>query len=242
MKKILNLIWFSLFVLQTACAQDENRVKIAKDYAENKWIALLKEKQISYPPAEVFVRIFKEEAELEIWGKNKNQSTFTLLKNIPICRMSGELGPKRKRGDNQVPEGFYEIDYFNEKSNFFLSVKINYPNYSDRILGFKDPGNNICIHGSCVSVGCVSIEDDPIKEFYWLMLKTKISGVKFFPVHIFPFKFSNVNEKQWTEKNNSLKMHDFWKNIKQGYDFFETNKKLPKFTIGKDGKYNFSDK
>jgi len=56
----------------------------------------------------IILRVFKEEAELEVW-KQDTTGHFQLLKIYPICRWSGDLGPKMYEGDRQTPEGFYTI-------------------------------------------------------------------------------------------------------------------------------------
>jgi murein L,D-transpeptidase YafK len=123
--------------------------------------AKFKERKISFPPQALVLRAFKSEAELELWSGGK------WLKTYPIVRMSGVLGPKRREGDLQVPEGLYYINRFNPKSRFHLSLGLNYPNAADRILGDASrPGGDIFIHGSNVSIGCLAMGDDQIEEIY----------------------------------------------------------------------------
>ncbi len=110
---------------------------------------------------DILLRAYKQESELELWAKNKKDKQYTLLKTYKICASSGTLGPKRKQGDIQVPEGFYVIDRFNPVSNFYLSLGVSYPNASDKILGVKGAlGGDIFIHGNCVTIGCLPISDD----------------------------------------------------------------------------------
>ena len=45
------------------------------------------------PGAPIFVRIFKEESELEVW-KARDDGRFYHFKTYPICNWSGDLGPK----------------------------------------------------------------------------------------------------------------------------------------------------
>ena len=78
----------------------------------------LESKQLKTNELEIFLRAFKKEEELEIWAKNKNETIFKKLKAYPFCRSSGKIGPKRKEGDRQIPEGVYHINRFNDKSNF----------------------------------------------------------------------------------------------------------------------------
>jgi murein L,D-transpeptidase YafK len=236
---------FNAFSQKNALETEEKheRVADAKKYADSTWRRIFKEKNLVYPPKEILTRVFKDEEELEIWAKGEKDAQFTLVKTFKICAMSGSAGPKRKRGDMQVPEGFYQIEYFNPDSNFLLSVLVSYPNTSDRYftkkLGYKDAGGQICIHGYCASIGCVAIENEPIMEYYWLYFMVRKNGQKFFPVHIFPFRFDKVKSderKTFSEKADIL---TFWQNIEEGFLYFEKNKKLPSFSFGKAGEYIF---
>src|ERR1700746_1091057 len=100
----------------------------------------------------ILVRLFKEESELEVW-KQDTTGRFALLKNYPICRWSGELGPKIKEGDRQAPEGFYTITpgQMNPNSSYYLAINIGFPNEFDRSLGRT--GDFLMIHGDCSSRG-----------------------------------------------------------------------------------------
>ena len=127
------------------------------------------EKGLPYPPHAILLRAFKKEAVLELWATAAENHPYVLIHEYSICTSSGVLGPKRRFGDEQVPEGFYELDWFNPQSNFYLSMHISYPNASDRILGsHQNPGCDIFLHGDCASIGCIPITDDGIKEVYWL--------------------------------------------------------------------------
>ena len=118
-------------------------------------------KRLKWPAKYVYIRSFKYDAQLEVWVKNEAKEKYKLFKTYKVCMQSGTMGPKRLQGDYQVPEGFYYINEFNPHSNYHLSLGLNYPNASDRILSdsFR-PGGNIYIHGSCVSVGCIPVTDD----------------------------------------------------------------------------------
>ena len=80
------------------------------------------------PQSPILVRLFKQEAELEVWKQDKT-GRFALLTTYPICRWSGDLGPKVKEGDRQAPEGFYNITpaQMNPESQFYLSFNMGYP-------------------------------------------------------------------------------------------------------------------
>ncbi len=203
---------------------------------------MFRTQKAAYPPQNILIRIFKEEKVLELWAQSCQADTFNLITIYTICSTSGKLGPKREQGDLQIPEGFYHIDRFNPASNFYLSLGIDYPNRSDLILGTaKRPGGDIFIHGSCVTIGCVPITDDKIKELYLAAVEAKSNGQNSIPVLIFPKKLDEVGFKDLNNRfRNNPDLIDFWTNLKQGFDLFEKNHKLPKITINqKNGRYQF---
>ncbi len=181
----------------------------------------------------IFVRIFKESKELEIWVKTENQ--FNLFKTYEICTYgTGTLGPKTRRGDGQAPEGFYFVtpQRLNPSSDFYLSFNIGYPNSYDRIS--KRTGGNLMIHGSCVSIGCYAMTDAGIEEIYTIAVAAFRNGQKFFRVHIFPFRMNEAN----MEKYKQSEWIEFRNNLKEGYDFFEKNKIPPNVEV-RNKKYIF---
>ena len=132
--------------------------------------------------------------------------TFRLFKTYRICALAGYMGPKRIQGDYQVPEGFYYINEFNPSSTYYLSLGLNYPNASDRVLSDSlRPGGEIYIHGSCVTVGCIPITDQQIDELYVLAAHAKDMGQDYIPVHIFPIRFNvdrSLNYLEGLTKND----------------------------------------
>jgi len=189
---------------------------------------------------DVFFRVFKKEQVLEVWIKKEYQ--FVLLQCYPICYFSGELGPKRKEGDMQVPEGLYHISVFNADSKFHLSLGLNYPNESDLLLSDAfSPGSDIYIHGDCVSTGCLAMTDDLMEEIYVIALHAASAGQSHIPVHIFPFRFS---EEKLQQKNFPKPLHKFfplWHSLRLAYTFFEENKKIPLFTVDEKGIYQLNN-
>ena len=134
-------------------------------------------KGLAYPPKDIYIRSFKSNNDMELWARDSDTAQYTMVKNYRVCALSGILGPKRQEGDRQVPEGLYFIDDFNPKSDFYLSLLLSYPNYSDMIMGNKTkPGGDIYIHGGCVTVGCLPLTDQFIQEFYVLCLNAKMGG------------------------------------------------------------------
>jgi murein L,D-transpeptidase YafK len=218
-----------------------SRVKTA--YTE-KWpslVKLLKEKHIDTTDFEIYLRAFKYDKKLEVWARDKKSSPkFIHFKTYDICATSGDLGPKRQEGDGQIPEGFYEIDLLNPTSNYYLSMRVNYPNYSDRLLGNKKSlGGAIMIHGNCVTIGCMPITDECIKELYVLAVETKNKGAKI-AVDIFPCYFNDKNYEM-LKKNYSHELLTFWNELRDGYNYFEKKKYTALVTTDKDGHYSVKD-
>jgi murein L,D-transpeptidase YafK len=166
---------------------------------------------------EIFIRMIKTRAEVEVWARNQGGGPYELLHAYPLSATSGSLGPKRQAGDSQVPEGFYEIDRFNPKSNFHLSLGINYPNAADRALGEPDPGGDIFIHGGAASIGCLPITDAGIEEVYLLAVMARASGQTVIPVHLFPFP---LTEPELAKHARSPHLA-FWRGLMPGYAYFE---------------------
>lgn len=178
----------------------------------------------------IFLRGLKQEKELELWASN-GRGPYRLVKTYPFCSFSGELGPKRKQGDGQVPEGLYHIDRYNPSSNFYLSLGINYPNKSDQIRKTGPAGGDIFIHGSCVTIGCIPIEDSGIMELYAVAVEAKDAGQTKIPVHIFPFRMNK--EKAQISGSNK----EFWEELLPLYNEFEQKKEIPVFSISGSGQY-----
>ncbi|MCS6824549.1 MAG: L,D-transpeptidase family protein [Cytophagaceae bacterium] len=219
-----------------------SRVKQAYLEKESYLSNLYRENKLSLYQSQIFFRIFKHENVLELWARKTAADTFVLIKQYPVCYASGTLGPKRKEGDMQVPEGFYKINHFNPNSAFHLSLCINYPNSSDRILSDpKTPGGDMYIHGSCVSIGCLAMTDDKIKELYIAAVEAVNNGQKTIWCHIFPYKMNSANHKAMQEKyRDHVALINFWTNLKTGYDYFERSKRIPKVSVDVTGKYMFN--
>jgi murein L,D-transpeptidase YafK len=202
---------------------------------------LFRERGIAYPAEQVFIRIFKRERQLELWARPADADTFALLKSYAICALSDKLGPKRKQGDMQTPEGFYYIDNFNPRSGFHLSLHIDYPNASDRLLGAgNELGGDIFIHGGCKTEGCMAVTDESIKEIYWVAVEARDNGQTRIPVHIFPTRLTDNNLAQLVNVfDKEPELVRFWSNLKPGYDYFAQHKKLPEVTVNARGRYNY---
>jgi murein L,D-transpeptidase YafK len=170
----------------------------------------------------ILVRIFKEEAELEVW-KQDAEGKFALLKTYPICRWSGELGPKVKEGDRQAPEGFYTITpgQMNPNSNYYLAFNLGFPNAYDKAN--DRTGAFLMVHGDCSSAGCYAMTDEQIQEIYALGRDSFLGGQKSFQVQAYPFRLTPLN---MAKHRNSPHMA-FWRMIKEGSDHFEASRSEP---------------
>lgn len=214
-----------------------------KDAYDTKWPQLqkdLKEAKINPDAFDIYMRAFKYEGILEVWLKNPGEPKYKLFRTYDICASSGSLGPKRKEGDGQVPEGFYRIDLFNPKSDYYMSLRISYPNQSDAILKeAPNPGGAIMIHGDCVTIGCLPMTDEKIKEIYVLCLEARNRNNPIY-IDIYPAKFTEENIKM-LENNYPKSKLNFWKTLKPAYDYFEEHRWLPKVNIDNKGKYFYEE-
>lgn len=168
----------------------------------------------------ILVRAYKQEGELEIW-KQTSGGKYALLKSYPVCRWSGQLGPKRDEGDRQVPEGFYSVSasQLNPNSQFYLSYDVGYPNSYDRALGRS--GGDIMVHGSCSSRGCFAMTDEQVAEIYAITREALQGGQPSFQFQSLPFRMTAENLARHRKNPNIA----FWKNLKEGADTFEVTKK-----------------
>ncbi len=180
----------------------------------------------------VFIRIVKtvdgglKDGYLELFLEQSDGS-FSLYKTWPICSYSGDLGPKLKEGDGQSPEGFYFVNpgRMNPHSNYHLSFNLGFPNAYDRSQ--NRTGSFLMVHGNCVSIGCYAMTDPVIEEIYTLMSKAFENGQPFVRVHVFPFPMTDKNLEKYATNPNI----EFWKNLKTGWDWFETNRRPPNVDV-----------
>jgi murein L,D-transpeptidase YafK len=166
--------------------------------------------------APVLIRAYKKEAELEIW-KMQPDGRYVYIKTFPMCRWSGQLGPKVREGDRQVPEGFYAITpaQMNPRSAYYLSFNVGYPNAYDRAMGRR--GGAIMVHGACSSAGCFSMTDKQIAEIYAIAREAFSGGQRSIQMQSYPFRMTAENlAKYRLDPNNG-----FWKQLKEGSDNFD---------------------
>lgn len=199
-------------------------------------------KGLQWPARNLYIRSFKYDGLLEVWVSNSRKEPYKLFKTYRVCALAGSLGPKRMAGDYQVPEGFYYISEFNPNSNYYLSLGLNYPNESDKILSDPvRPGGDIYIHGSCVTVGCIPVTDQQIDEIYLLAAFAKSSGEDFIPVHIFPIRYNNQRSADYlaTLTKNDEKLKSFAGKLEAAYEHFELTHQLPVIMVDTQGEYQY---
>lgn len=242
--KYLTLL-FSLFFLMSGTPPGTfresqlkyTRVREAFANKEKSIIKTLADHGISRDSLNIYIQAFKTEKKVEVWAKNNCDTAFTLIKEIPICEISGEIGPKRRSQDLQVPEGFYRISELNPYSKYYLSMKINYPNASDSIRGVKGRlGNLIYIHGGCESSGCIAIADDKIKELYVICIEAYNAGQIEIPVTIYPARLDDKTYARLTTSYSKNKDKiSLWADLKKSYDLFNLKKVPPMVKYLPDG-------
>ncbi|HTE26121.1 L,D-transpeptidase family protein [Flavitalea sp.] len=199
-----------------------------------------REKGLEWPAKYLYIRSFKYDSNLEVWVKSEKNEQYKLFKNYRVCALAGTLGPKRLKGDYQVPEGFYYINEFKPNSNYHLALGLNYPNYSDRLLSDSiEPGGDIYIHGSCVTTGCIPVTNPQIEELYILAAWAKSQGQDFIPVHVFPINFSNQRSSTYLAKylKDFPEYAPMVEELRHAHAYFDATKKLPLIMVDDKGGY-----
>jgi len=174
----------------------------------------------------LYIRVFKQLDQLEIWAKKGNK--YEIFKRYNVCYYSGGLGTKMSKGDGKSPEGFYNIGakQLNPVSNYHLSINIGYPNKLEKLKGCT--GDAIMIHGSCASIGCYAMTNPTIEEIYTLVYKALEAGQQNISLAIFPFRMDDSHMKNFT----TSPYYSFWKTMQPGYELFEKNHTPPTVSVG----------
>lgn len=217
------------------------RVRVAIKEKQQSIEKKLNEHQLTIDNFNLLIVAYKDTGELELYAKKKQDKVYKKIHSYEICYSSGQLGPKRSQGDYQVPEGFYHIVRFNPTSYFYLSLGLNYPNLSDRRKRkTKNLGGDIFIHGACVTVGCLPMTDDKIKEIYLFAVYAKNNGQSKIPVYVFPFRMTAQNMAVYKVKNeNNKELTDFWDKLSIGYNKFTQDKVELSFSVAENGDYQY---
>ncbi|KAF0228000.1 MAG: hypothetical protein FD175_2394 [Beijerinckiaceae bacterium] len=217
-----------------ACSEDGRLPSNSRHYVpvSPQMEALMSEKGMN-ARSPILFRAYKAESELEVW-KQTSSGEYALLKSFPMCRWSGQLGPKKTEGDRQVPEGFYAItqNQLNPHSSFYLSFNVGYPNAFDKQLGRT--GSLIMVHGACSSRGCFSMTDEQIADIYALSREAFGGGQKSIHFQSLPFRMTAQNLAKYRADEHM----PFWKNLKEGSDHFEVTKREPQVAAC-NGRYRF---
>ena len=253
--KLLLVVMLSAALPRAVCAQNADddgflarqkkfeRVKVALQEKADLIDRQLETMNLARDKLNVLFVAYKAENRLDIYAKKPEAARYSKLTSWRICHASGKPGPKRKQGDKQVPEGFYQIDRFNPVSNAaHMSLGINYPNAADRRKSrAANLGGDIFIHGHCFSIGCLAITDDKIREIYLYAVYARNSGQKIIPVYMFPFEMTPKNMKKYGLIYGYFRPEwvNFWRNLKTGYDQFMSDGKPLVVSVTPTGDYRF---
>lgn len=233
-------------LMASGCMEETLQSRRSMDPLSQKALAQLADKQMTKEQP-ILVRIYKQESELEVW-KKRGDGKYALFKTYPICRWSGELGPKVREGDRQAPEGFYQITrgHMNPNSSYYLSFNIGFPNAFDAAYGRS--GSHLMVHGDCSSRGCYAMTDEQISEVYALAREAFSAGQSAFQVQALPFRMTAENFAKHRANPNIA----FWKNLREGVEHFDVSHVEPKVDVcekryvfnatPKDGKFTASGK
>ncbi len=194
-------------------------------------------------PARLLIVAFKRERRLELWGFSHQSGRYVRVASYPFLASSGELGPKRRSGDHQIPEGFYLVTLLNPASLYHLSLELDYPNAADRILGdARDPGSEIFIHGGAASDGCIPIGNRAIEQLYRAVLDSRSSGYRV-PVEVFPCRFSDPQCRALLgrEDRDRPALAAFWADLAEGYELLARSGSPPVVVVDPLGRYRFGD-
>ncbi|CAH1664464.1 conserved hypothetical protein [Hyphomicrobiales bacterium] len=225
------------FVALTVAACEEDRYRGSARHnipIPSATYALMSEKGMNKDQP-ILIRSYKKESELEVW-KRKPDGQYALLKTYPMCRWSGQLGPKVREGDRMAPEGFYAIapQQMNPNSSYYVSFNMGYPNAYDRSHGRT--GAHLMVHGACSSAGCYSMTDDQIGEIYALVREAQNAGQRAVQMQALPFRMTPQNLAKHRLDPNIA----FWKNLKEGTDYFDVTRDEPTVSVA-GGRYVFNN-
>lgn len=220
---------------------EQPRVRAARQQQEGALRRLFAKARVE-PPGRLLIVVYKAERELELWGFSLRRGRFVPVAAYPMLATSGTLGPKRRRWDHQIPEGFYRVAALNPVSLYHLSLRLDYPNRSDRVLGdHRNPGDDIYIHGDHVSDGCIAIGDRAIEQLYLAVLDSRAAGREV-PVEIFPCRFSDPDcrARLRREADGRPALAAFWDNLADGFALLERSGRPPRVSVAASGRYVFT--
>lgn len=231
----------SLVSLVIALEVDEpERVAAARAAHEATLIEKVEALGLAWPPRELHVRMFKDERVVEVWVGD-GRAPLALLETFTECGASGVIGPKAEQGDLQVPEGFYFVTGLNPWSPGLLSLQLDYPNDADRarrVVRASDAplGGDIAVHGTCISTGCLAIDDAPIEQLYLLALEPRRRG-RVIRVHVFPTRMEPERVAAVLEHTDDVSVVKLWTSMIPAYRAFERTRRTPLTWARRDGTY-----
>lgn len=202
---------------------------------------LFSRRAVPYPAPRLYLRAFKREGVLELWAgaRRAKDARLQLIKLYPICARSGRLGPKRREGDLQVPEGFYQISYLRRHTRYHRGLLVSYPNRSDRLLGAKGKlGGAIYIHGKCVTIGCLPLRDRPVEQLFNIVRATRRRYGGRIPIHLFPARMDDEGMRflrRYARRDRELLA--FWLGLRPAYRAFEKTHRVPAVSVNRRGRY-----
>jgi murein L,D-transpeptidase YafK len=224
--------------MSLAAASFADRVLVARENTLDSRKALATKASLPFPIPRLFLRAYKEERILEVWGGKAEGGPLKLVARYPVAGASGVLGPKLREGDRQVPEGVYFVDRFNPRSAFHLSLGLNYPNARDRKFADKErPGGDIFIHGNTASIGCLAMTDPVIEAIYVMADDARRAGQRRIPVHIFPFAMgTSVFQPRGAKGDTLVLWRDLWKIHRE----FDETQRVPRVRVDVNGRYRLA--
>lgn len=232
-------------LLAGAPALEPERVAGARQTHEAPLRARAAELGLTWPPRELYLRAFKAERTLEVWAGDGQGRALVLFETHPICGESGTLGPKVERGDLQIPEGLYVVTKLHPDSQGWLSLRMSYPNLADRARAAErgaserrrvSPGGDILVHGTCISIGCLAIDNEPIERVYLLALAPMARG-RTIRVDVFPGRFDVERLDALYEQASELSTVRLWRSLAPAYFAFERTRRVPRAWPREDGSY-----
>ena len=226
----------------TPAASTAPRVMEARARCEPAVCAAFAAAGLAYPPGALHLRGYKLERLLEVWAAPDSAAPFVLVATFPILGLSGSPGPKRREGDLQVPEGFYRVNRFNPQSRFYLSLGLDYPNESDRLLATDpaQPGSDIFIHGGDRSCGCLAVGDEALAFLYLAALDTARLHGREITVHLLPCRMDTATDwpetlAPWHAADPAL--YAFWQTLAEGCRLFAQSRLPPQVRVDSSRAY-----
>lgn len=236
---------FTTVVLLAAQAAEPVRVAGARARVGSDVQEAVRAVGVQYPPRAVLLRAYKHERRFEVWVGDDPTKPLVLLETLPVCASSGTLGPKLREGDLQVPEGVYRIDKLNPVSTFHLGLHVDYPNAADRARGARRGvdklGGAIMVHGNCVTIGCIPLEDGPIERVYLLVNDARARGVDV-GLHVYPRVLDDDGLRALLAGAPDEDTRALWQELAPIERAFERERVVPRVRITRDGRYELRER